>query len=405
MNRWTNGACTALLSLVFAAGCGDGATPDPGEPENTAESAQAVTNCDVKAENELVITDLTVVGSDLAKPNGPWSFGVLLTNLAGNTDPQVFTKQFVESWLSNQVVDGLTLQARTRMEEIVLKPWRDPVTGIYDLAKAPMKLLAIVYRPDLRRQEGVGRDAGEGRFVFAVLRADGTPMPFTIIFEYGLSTQVASAAGWAKKFHALGALPIGTQPYNDALRAITDLFSGPHSAPGGKPGAFLHQLRTNEIALTLPFADLGPLPPGTAPLWQLREFHVENGLLKPARVALTPVFGFDGTATLGSYALQNADDIKEGSQRMPSKFKGIQFNGVSAEVPTPQFKWTVPGADETLRSALSLNTCNGCHAGETGTTFLQVGADKLGGPAILSTFVINHEIPFRIGEVQKLACP
>ena len=382
-----------LATLV--AGCGE--SPISSDESPTREVQEEIVDCSVVWENELMITDLRVVGDARARNNGPWSFGGIIKAMAGNHDEQRFVKGFVESWMEDQDVDGATVKARPRMQDVVLAPWkeRSPV-GTYDLATAPFELLAIVYRVDLRRQGNTGADAGEGRFVYGVRGATGRMMPFTVIAEFGLPVRGGkSALDWANDWHALGNLDLGSAEYNQKLEQITNQFASRTARAGMVPGTSLNQLRTNEIALDL--------NAGHAPIWELREFHIESdGYLHPARPALTPMNEMNGTDTLTKYVKQNARAIEQGTQKLPARFKGVHFGAGSSPVPTNVFTWNVPDVSADLQKRFSEQTCNGCHAGNTGTNFLHIGADAAGGPARLSGFVVDVEMPRRISELKEL---
>jgi hypothetical protein len=409
MNRWTRSLCALTLSSVSAAGCGDAALPGENENDVIAEATGALASCAVIPEKELLITHPSVVGDERAKGMGSWSFGNAMRAMAGTRDVQAFVTGFVESWLTDQTVEGQVIAARRKMEELVLAPWRArSVNGRYDLDKAPMRLLAVVYRADLRKQTNLGREAGEGRFVYVVQDvATGEDMQFTIILEYGLAVREGrSAADWARDWHSLGALDLGSPGYNAKLEEITNRFAGAEARAGVLPGASLNQARTNEIELTFL-----PIPVGQTErfLWQLREFHIDaDGMLRPARVALTPHVKHNGTALLGEYVNQHESAILAGTHKAPAKFQSTPFNGGSSEVPRVgdipgnEFQWNVPNVkSEELRTAFSINTCNGCHAGETGTRFLHVGPGDEGGTE-LSEFVVLEEFPRRVKDLKKL---
>jgi hypothetical protein len=221
-------------------------------------------------------------------------------------------------------------------------------------------------------------------------------MPFTVIAEFGLPMYGGrSAVDWANDWHSLGKLTLGSPEYNQKLEEITNKFASPEARAGIIPGTALNQLRTNEIALTF--------GTGVPPLWELREFHIESDvLLHPARPALTPMNDMDGTATLSTYVQQNARKIMEGTHKLPVKFGGAAFSAGSAAVPTNVFQWNVPNVSTELATAFSVQTCNGCHAGNTGTDFLHVGPSRTGGSAVLSAFVVDVEMPRRMEELKKL---
>jgi hypothetical protein len=179
------------------------------------------------------------------------------------------------------------------------------VGGKLDLTKAPLRLLAIGNRLDLRNL-AAGK-AGEGRFVFGVLDG-GTPRQFTVILEYNLpgSTQ-ADVASWAARWHALGTLGIGTPAYNAALQKITDAFAGPNLIPTRPNGSSISQVRSNEIALSSP--------------WELREFGLNAaGNLVERTVALTPQAGLNGSTKVRDFVNTNQAAILGGTFVVPLTF-------------------------------------------------------------------------------------
>jgi len=384
-----------LISAINLAGCGENAATL--EETSSSESSEAITTCAVTWEKELLITDVRVVGDARARNNGPWSFGGIMKAMAGTRDEQQFVKGFVESWMQDQNVEGATVKARPRMKDVVLDPWHArSAAGTYDLATAPFELLAIVYRVDLRRIQNTGDRAGEGRFVYGVRDGGGRMMPFTVIAEFALPIyQGKSALDWANDWHSLGQLELGSLEYNQRLETITNQFASRTARAGAIPGTALNQLRTNEIALDF--------NAGHPPIWELREFHIgSDGFIHPARPALTPMNEMNGSSMLKEYVKQNARAIEQGTQNLPVKFRGTLFSAGSAAVPTNSFTWDVPGVSEELERQFSMQTCNGCHAGSTGTNFLHVAPSFTGGAAQLSDFVVSVEMPKRVAKLKEL---
>jgi len=399
MKRNIHGSFAAVLALVLGAGCGEVPVSETTESEPIGENEEALTDCFVDARKELFITDLSVIQDPRATGLGKWSFGYVVREMAKGLDEQEFIKKFMESWLRDQAVDGLTIKARARMENLVLAPWRAKSADgkTYDLEKAPMSLLGIVYRLDLRKRQNLGEGVGEGRMIYNVHGADGRPLPFTMIFEYHLpSNRGQTSESWAQEFHALGALPFGPG-YNAKLEALTEKFVTAKARQGLPPGSVLNQLRTNEIALT--FGD-------TTPLWELRQFEIDGqGWLRPSSVGLTPDIVHNNTQLLADFVRQNERKILEGNHKVGARFRGQAFNGGSARVPANTFRWEIPGANEIVRRAFSLGTCNGCHAGETGTNFLHVSRSQSGPETRLSDHVVQKDLPFRVQEMKTLVCP
>jgi hypothetical protein len=111
---------------------------------------------------ELLITDPAVLQSPETQFPGPLSFGHLMQEMAGKEQASAFTLAWLELWMKDQTVNGNVAPARTKMEELVLAPWRErdaiaraelnepePLIWEPNLANAPFKLIAIVNRMDL----------------------------------------------------------------------------------------------------------------------------------------------------------------------------------------------------------------------------------------------------------------
>jgi hypothetical protein len=354
-----------------------------------AEDCTFHTPTDIVVAKELMITDLSVVNDRRADgPSGAWSFGGLMQTMAPKPeDAGVFAKNWLRSWQTATSVNGFPLEARPDIDKVIIAPWmkRDGAKSLeswtINFANAPFRLLAIVYRPDLGvvTPDNKIADAGEGRLVFTALDLrDGksidqaNPLPFTVIFEYGLkATDRNAVKAWAEKWHALGPLPFGDD-YNARLQAVTDAFSGRGSDPSKPSGNALDQLRTDEAALAYP--------------WQLREFHLDaSGALKNAEVKNTPDPSvLDHPQELSDFIRAHPDDD------IPSRFIGGK-----ADIVNNTFEWPAMELNNNnFRHNFAMKTCNGCHGIETGPkqdagveTFRQIGGRKKDAEATLSAFL------------------
>lgn len=366
--------------------CNAGFSDCDNNPANGCETAGSCPPpcATVDASRELLINDTHVVEDPVRTTGlGAWTFGKLMTSMAGGQSASAFVRSWLETWKTNQVVNGFTLPARPSIQSLVITPWETASGvgpgGALDLRKAPFRLLAIVNRVDLRN---LPNNAGEGRFVFGVLDGNGNPLQFTVILEYKLpGTTAAAVTQWAQDWHALGQTPITDPTFNTKLQAITDRFAGPNLAPGAPNGSSIGQVRTNEIAL--------------APTWQLREFTLNAaGALVPATVKQTPDLSFNNTAALANFINQNQTSILAGTFSVPLTFNSQIFLGGNADVPSPTTFWQAPGVtNNDARQQFSLNTCSGCHAGETGTQFLQISPRFPGQAASLSDFLTGRNMP------------
>ncbi len=383
----TTDADPGTYQLTFQLFDGQSPAPISGHVEYIMN---APAGCFVRSNRELMIRDLSVVEDpirtvwDTASSDprsGAFSFGRLMQQMAPKaaTAP-AFTEKLFKTWLTDQKVNGFTVPARPAMQQLVLDSWPRLTSGALDLTKAPLRLLAIVARLDLRDlSKG---QAGEARFVFGVLDPSGFQTQFTMILEYRLPAKTtADVQAWAQSFHALQSLPVPSETYNAALQKITDKFTARGAEPGRANGSALGQLRTNEIALSS--------------RWELREFQLSDttGNLVEATVKLTPDTGFiTDSPVLADFVNQNAAAILTETHTVPNVFEGKPFLGGSSF--NDLNAWTSTGIkDNEARHHFSLNTCNGCHsASETGTFFLQISPRDPGTVAQLSGFLTGTTV-------------
>jgi hypothetical protein len=345
----------------------------------------APTGCFVRTRRELMITGTSVVDDPVRtafNPNipasnpasrGVWTFGRLMRDMASSPeDAPAMTEQLFHTWLSDQTVNGFTVRARPEIQRVVLNNWPRTPSGELDLDRSPLQLLAIVNRIDERDlAEG---NAGEGRFVFGVIGPFG-PEQFTVITEFKLLAQTEQdVLDWANRWHELSNHPFPSEEYNAALEALTLRFSGRGAGPGRVNGSALGQLRTNEISLL--------------PQWEFREFTLSatSGRLQQATIKLTPDLRFNGSQTLANYVNQNEEAIIAERHVVPEMFEEVPFLGGS--VTNDLIFWSAGGiSNNEARHKFSINTCNGCHGPESGTTFLHVGPRFPGSEAFLSGFL------------------
>jgi len=369
----------------------------------------------------LTITDTGVVEdpartfnpcTSAGTPLGKWTFGYLMTQIANQpatgTDPADMVLDWLSTWSSFQTVNGFGVQQRTTIQTVIDGWPKVAATGKLDLARAPMKLLAIVNRIDLAGNASYGSVGGaEGRFVFGVLTPTCGTRPFTVIVEYGVPKRTCSSLrDWAISWRSLDAMTPGTSAYDAALEALTEQFAAAGADPSRLAGSALDQLRTDEDALHPSGAE--------APQWELREFALQSvpgGVrLREATVKQTPDENFNGergggrTADLATWVNANEAALLAGTATVPDDLPfapGDHFLGGSTLNFFTFFNgtnhrdyWTAAGiANNEARHKLSLGTCNGCHGEETHTGFLHVSPQAFGTPAGLSGFLTGITVP------------
>lgn len=330
-------------------------------------------------------------------PMGAWTFGHLMQELAGGADPAAFTADFLAQLAATTpVANGLVPPPRD--VSTLLSLWPKRPDGALDLARAPMKLVAIVNRIDLAGNVSYGRVGGaEGRLIFQAMdprtpdcKPLRTPQIFHIIFEYGVPRDSCGALrDWALAWKALAGHPLGSPAYNAALAALTESLVRAGAAPGRPGGSALNQLRTNEQAL------------GGA--WHLREFRLTAAGLRAVSVRQTPELSYNG-ARSGARAAELAAWINARQAAvLAGRHTVTEFLGAGATPPPllgafaenrPVRKlefgpaeeplwltslWRATGiASPMLRHKFSVATCDGCHGRDTDTTFVHVGTPEHG---------------------------
>ncbi len=357
----------------------------------------------------LMITDLGVIEdpdrtfnpcTKKGNPNGVWTFGHLITQMANTPSTGISVTDLIQSWLEKwmaaQTINTDNVPARTAIFNQVILPWLQKSnpgaiittanwkTFPFDPTFAPFRLLAIVNRLDLRGNSGYKiSNAGEGRFVFGVLSSSCTPLRFTAILEYGIpKNNCKELHDFAQQWWNLKLLVPGTGAYNSALQAITDQFTLANTSPSKPNGSSLNQLRTNEISLSRP--------------WELREFVIgKKGGFEEVTVKQEPALKFNRIAgataanqqVLAVYANSNQPDILDQTYVVPDvdPISSLNFLGGKAHTVTAGHFWdasTTSGpafiTNDTVRHLLSVNTCSGCHGGEARTSVGNLINDPVG---------------------------
>lgn len=363
--------------------------------ERSGSALPAILNQERIIPHGLLINDVSVVNDPRASNGGTWSFGYLMRGMANTASTGIVPEEFVRRWLAHwqtdQVVNGFTVGQRPDIQAVI-EAWPKTAAGSLDLDKAPFRLLAIVNRLDLRNNLvlGVprigGGGAGEARFVYCLVDADGTPQNFTVIFEYAIKRNTFDAVQeWGRRWYDLKDVALGTAEYLERLESITEEFAAPAVDPEQPPnGSALAQLRTNEITLGL--------------LWELREFRIDaggTGYLRQVPVKHNPDIGFDRTDVLVQFIQQNQADLLNKRHVVPVEFPPGQSFLAGSALMRVNFRWTLPDAAppelEAARQQFALHTCNGCHQAETGTQFVHVVPRAADAPSRLSQFLTRPE--------------
>ncbi len=468
----------------------------------------ALCNEDLKKEKSLFITDLSVVEDEartfnvvtgVGNPQGAWTFGTLMKNIANEPQTGVSTKEFLREWVSTWLVSHNHIDPAIDVSEVelvprgaivdhLIKPWlvkANPTVNItfnqttwedyWDatpeselLKYAPFRLMAIVNRLDLKSNASYGpsiANSGETRFIFTLIDPVTGDVPFgdarlqtnpansingglldwrgmNVILEYGNPfTNECDLKLFAQQWYDLSAHNFGptTNDFNDNLELITKQVTD--VGVGGTKnmnGSAINQIRTNE-RLFLEFGNTTPTGPWDVASWELRQFELGDGshYLEPTVVSNTPidelpqggyssynhyqpnlapnVSGQIYSPSLNGYSSNTSliDWIYGPNGNSINKVRVMNENHIipqnllsmGAQVKFEishyfNFNWTQLPASiyngstsdptvhtpdleaKTIRHNISLNTCQGCHAGENKTAFTMVRPQGYGQSAI-----------------------
>jgi hypothetical protein len=192
----------------------------------------------VDLEREQLIRDPAVVEdpqrtyepcSGAGTPMGAWTFGRLITEMANQPvtgiDPADLAEHWLEQWKQDLPINGFVVPKRAVGAQRFLDLWPRLPNGKLDLAHAPLRLLAIVNRQDLRGNARYGGgDAGEARLVFGAVNCVApTPslpevLPFTTIFEYGVpKSGCVNVRDWARQLRDANAAKL---PKRSAINQV-----------------------------------------------------------------------------------------------------------------------------------------------------------------------------------------
>ncbi|MDR3681021.1 MAG: hypothetical protein P4L41_13735 [Flavipsychrobacter sp.] len=250
-----------------------------------------------------------------------------------------------------------------------------------------------------------------------------------IIFEFGnTENNLCDVVHFANQWVNLSTLTLGSSAYNAALESITHtvIDAGAGAAAGKPNGSALNRLRSNERIFDTSSRLL--VPPWAISDWEFRQFELQStsGLFAQVTLTNTPVNAANGVNTSGSPAEVNftpniplnpldqanlmnwvfsspavMTQILNGNHSMPAVFGGRPLLSIGARVDMEylhylDLDWNTTGAPnytphipsvpgnttyKKAREQLSLNTCQGCHNGETQTIFTEVAAIGYGKPA------------------------
>lgn len=365
-------------------------------------------------DKSLIVRDLSVVNDPLrtydpcrtpkGAPNGVWSFGHLITNMANTPVTGVSAKDFLVNWVDRFLFaahthpgSGDATVNRNVSKERLVKAWiRNsglpvpagalPATWpslTLKVEEFPVRLLAIVNRVDLRGNSGYGfSNAGEGRLVFCFVDSNNNcnhgnngPGTMTFIFEYAVPLSACVAVrDYGKKWWDLQTLAFGPA-YNAALENLTKVFTAANAMPSRPNRSALNHLRTNDFIQTP---------------WDIRDFLIDGPtrMLKIVHPNKEPMKSANGPAA--SAANNNLVAFVNGLAPGANYTIPNNLAGMEAPMGGPSHRWLGSAGAvmvNSKRQPFSFNSCSGCHTGETKNNFTHIRPRNVGGIAPISGFM------------------
>lgn len=299
---------------------------------------------------------------------------------------------------------------------------------------APFKLTAIVNRIDERANMAYTAtitNSGETRFIFSLINPLTGVIPINpnqtasaeqdgkgffdwrglnVIFEYGNpQTTRCELKDFAQKWLDLSdpaynfGIPSINNPYKDALQQITDYVTLANAVPLKINGSAINRVRTNEKVFATFDDNIETHAAWEKQDWEFRQFELSATSKKLVMVPLTnnpdytanyaPNIQEDYTTSTHPVTNNeiinwifngNKNRVLNGSFNMPEHL--LSGSGIVRREQTQYFdlipdefasKGNYNPAVESsqakqIRQQLSLNTCVGCHAGETKTVFTHI---------------------------------
>jgi hypothetical protein len=296
--------------------------------------------------------------------------------------------------------------------------WWDQLDEASILKYAPFKLMAIVNRLDTRGNSAYNsglQNTGETRFIFTLIDpTTGKPpihdeiffagpsgaidwVGMNVILEYGNPMKNNCALKtFAHQWFDLSAFTLGSDIYNQHLEDITIQVTNANA--GGNRNfnrSAINQIRTNEKLFAFLEGFGNSVCFWQPPNWDLRQFDINegDGLLHLVPVTNTPDINAASPLnwTYGSTGNSpNLIRVSESNYNLPENmlagsaeisdemthFLNVDWTTLPLNIYDQNiYNTNLDSKDlmaKNIRHQLSINTCQGCHAGDTKTNFTMV---------------------------------
>ena len=249
-----------------------------------------------------------------------------------------------------------------------------------DLNHAPFRLLAVVFRPDLARDEKSG---GEVRLVFCGYDESGLPLDFYAIFEFGVWVAGPhELKAWTKEWARLSQSPTNA----GAVRLLVE--------------KAISKSRSRRLRMNINVNENGD--------WHFLQFDAKSdGTLVPAaNLTASPQEALGCSQKLTKWIVARKKTYFKEAPPVALEFgKDLAAQDLHY---TDSLFWTPLSLDDGLRARFAISTCNGCHSTETKAPFAHVGKRAVGSDPELSGFlkggnlISEHLLESRCEEGRKI---
>jgi hypothetical protein len=434
---------TALFLSLVVPSCAVEQLDDDGSDPSGGKADDPDATCAIDPTRSLLIRDPAIVDDARTRGTGPWA----ITHLLGEmTPPDVTPKQLAVTMGATWFVPDHALTCTPGVDPGC---WPERIQ-LTDLASAPIRLVAIVNRLDLVSAEN---PVGELRFIYqffhdvthhSALRAGVDPRLAAFLnFEFDLSS-VRDTTGapiaretWARWFHELDALSLGSPEYMTKLESITRAVTRRGAAPARINNSALRVVRTS-------FENWYP----SADMWELMSLELAAPNDPSVTIGFVPAGSFvssgldktpndpdngwwnarpyqqGDTTSLISVLVDHEAEVLAGTLDFPRRKVGqalstdpvwresriTAMNGSGQWLPSAgmfSHNQLPPGFSkerwDTMVTALGKRTCNGCHGFHTNTSGNHFEPRFTGQASEVSAHVTS-ELPKRAATLRSLAC-
>lgn len=300
----------------------------------------------LRPDRSLLVRDPAILGDPL------FQLGSVLRRLTGK-DPDLFVQHFLEQFGTPRALGNKSVAQPRKGIAVFVQDLKDRNQLTLDRFASLFHVTALIDRLDL----ATAGNCGEARISYAMDSGyDNGHQRMTMIVELSVPDDGQGCRTVAQQWGELSLV----DDLAEQRKRLAALYAA--LLPVDQPGAHLGQLRTNE------FFNADGLTP-----WELREWHLIDGLLELSPVKQTVAPEVAQTQAFKDWVKGNLGAIKAGTVTVPAEYLGAASTENGGRL-------RFAGKDRDLADAekqLNALSCAGCHLTETKSPFVHIG-ERLG---------------------------